>query len=139
MDGSVAALAIQSVIRQQNLRFADNATSRMTTALPAKTASFEDIGKIVVEVHGNRKLAILDSVVLKSDPYVHHAVTKKSRSGDMDRILRQYDAIADHDVRIAQVHLHVEIVVADVGAEQQRLGIVDQQLELRQEARVGIE
>ena len=67
------------------------------------------------------------------------AVAQIDRARDVHGVLQQHDPAVDVDVWVGQVDVVVEVVVLDRGAQQQRLGAVDHQLEVREIARVAVE
>jgi len=57
---------------------------------------------------------------------------------DVQRVLLEHDAVVGEDVGVGEIDAEDGVVVAQVAAEQQRLHVVDEHFEARQEPRVAM-
>ena len=79
------------------------------------------------------------AVVGERDALAQGAVAQIDRARDMHGVLQQDDPAVGVDVGVGEIDVVVEIVVLDRRAQQQRLGAVDHQLQVREVARVAVE
>ena len=77
-------------------------------------------------------------MVLHADALIGRAAPEEDRAHDVQQVLLQHQAALAIDVGIGEIDGQGRIVVAQIGAEQQRLEIVEHELEPRKIARVGI-
>ncbi len=109
------------------------------TPRPAHAAHLEDVGEVAGEGEREREGDALRPVVGDGDALVQRALVQVDGARDMHRVLGKHDVLVGVDVGVGEVDLQVEVVVPDGGAEQQRLGAVDQELEVGEVARVAVE
>ena len=139
MQGGNADLAVEPAIFQHDVGGAEQPAGANSPARPAFAAHLEQIGEIIVEqqcqVEARRQVA----VILQGDALVGRTAPQENRAHDVQRVLLQHQpAVAVH-VGIGEVDGQRRIVVAQIGAEQQRLDFVEHHLQPGQIARIGVE
>ena len=78
-------------------------------------------------------------MILQGDALVGRAAPQENRAHDVQRVLLQHQpAVAVH-VGIGEVDGQRRIVIAQIGAEQQRLDFVEHHLQPGEIARIGVE
>ena len=75
-------------------------------------------------------------MILDAQALIGAAAPQEKRAHHVQRILWQNRLLIENDVGVGQINGEDRIVIADVGAEQQRLLAVEQNLQLRQVTRV---
>ena len=132
-------LAVEAVIFEPDVGGAEQLAGAGAAARTPGAAHLEQIGEIIVEQECQVDLCGPVAMVLDGDPLIGGAAPQEDGAHDVDQVLLQDDPVAVVDVGIGEVDRQRGIVVAQVGAEQQRLGLVQHQFEPRQIARIGIE
>ena len=131
---------VEALVAQQNLvRVGDQAARCRAAPCAALAADLEQIGEIIVEAQRERDLDRLEAVVAHRDALIGRAAPQEDRARDMDDVLLQHDVLAGVDIGIGEIDREQGVVVAHIGAEQQRLHVVQPQLEVRKKARIGVE
>src|SRR3982751_2066640 len=78
-------------------------------------------------------------MILQADPLISRSSPQKYRTHDVQHVLLQHDPAAAIDVWIGEIDRQSGIVVAEVGAEQQRLNFVQHQFPPGEIAGIDIE
>ena len=139
MQGGNADLTVEPAIFQHDIGGAEQPAGAYSPARPALAAHLEQIGEIIVEQQRQVEARLPVAVILQSDALIGRAAPQENRAHDVQRILLQRQpAVAVH-VGIGEVDGQRRIVVAQIGAEQQRLDFVEHHLQPGEIARIGIE
>ena len=139
MHRRIASLAIEPVIVERNIGRAHELARTDAAARALFAAHLEQIGKVVVEQQRQVEARGLLAVVLHADALIGGAAPQEDRAHDVQHVLLQHDPAASINVGIGEIDRQRRIVVAHVGAEQQRLHFVQHQLEPGEIASVGVE
>ena len=131
--------AVQPAIVQRHVRGAIHLARGDTPARAALAANLEQIGEIIVEQQRQIETRRPVAVVAHADPLIRGSAPQEDRAHDVQHVLLQHDPVAPIDVGIGEVDRQRRIVVAQIGAEQQRLHLVQHQFEPGEIAGVGIE
>ena len=139
MQRRAARHPVEALIFEQDVGRAQQPGGRGTPAQTLLAAHLEQIREVVVEEQ--RQLEVLGTiaVVLQADALIGRSAPQEYRPHDMQHVLRQHDPFLAVDVRIGEIDGEDRVVVAQVGAEQQGLHVVQQKFEPRQIASVGVE
>ena len=108
-------------------------------ARPALAAHLEQIGEIIVEQQRQIEARRPVAVILQADALIGGAAPQEDRAHDVQRVLLQHQPAVAVDVGIGEIDGQRRIVVAQIGAEQQRLDVVEHHLEPGEIARIGVE
>ncbi len=128
-----AAIVEQHVGRPQQPACAD-------AAAPAPfAADFKQIGEVVIEQQRQFKAGAAVAMVLHADALIGGTAPEEDRAHDVQQILLQHEAALAVDVRVGEIDRQGRIVVAQIGAEQQRLKVVEHELQPREVAGVVME
>src|SRR5262249_61091513 len=101
-------------------------------------AHLEQVGEIAVEQHRQAQIDRTIAMVLNPQTLIGRVAREKNRAYDVQGVLGQNEVMLEIDVGIGQIDGQLRIVVAHVGAEQQRLRAVEQKLEMREKTRVAM-
>ena len=139
MQGGNACLAVEPAIFQHDIGGAEQPAGAHSPARPALATHLEQIGKIIVEQQRQVEARRPVAVILQRDALVGRAAPKENRAHDVQRVLLQRQpAVAVH-VGIGEIDGQRRIVVAQIGAEQQRLDFVEHHLQPGEITRIGVE
>ena len=139
MQGGHADLAVEPAIFEHDVGRAKQPAGANSPARPAFAAHLEQIGEVIVKQQRQVEARLMIAVILQSDALIGRTAPQENRPHDVQRILLQRQpAVAVH-VGIGEVDGQRRIVVAQIGAEQQRLDVVEHHLQPGQIARIGIE
>jgi hypothetical protein len=139
MQGGNADLTVESVIFQHDVGRTEQPAGAYSPTRPALAAHLEQIGEVIVEQQRQVEARLPVAVILQSDALIGRTAPQENRPHDVQRILLQRQpAVAVH-VGIGEVDSQRRIVVAQIGAEQQRLDLVEHHLQPGEIARIGIE
>ena len=139
MHRRIARLAIEPVIVERDIGRAQQLARTDAAARTLFAAHLEQIGKVVVEQQRQGEARGVLAVVLHADALIGRAAPQKDRAHDVQHVLLQHDpAIAVH-IGVGEIDGQRRIVVAQIGAEQQRLHVVQHQFEPGEIAGVGVE
>jgi len=139
MQRGDARLTVQPMIFEHDIRRPQQLARADATTRTALAADLEQIGKIIVEQQREIETCRPVAVVLQADALIGGAAPQKDRAHDVQGILLQNQPAAAIDVGIGEVDGERGIVVAQIGAEQQRLHVVEHHLEPGEIAGVGVE
>src|SRR5689334_237710 len=140
MQRRQAGHIVEPLVLERDVRRPKQASRADATTLPFLAANLEEVGKIVVEQQGDVEAGVPIAVILQADTLVGSTPPQKDRAHDVQHILFQHETtLVVVDVGIAQVDGQRRIVVTQIGAEQQRLNILEHELKLRQITGVGVE
>ena len=103
----------------------------------ALAAHLEQIGEIIVEQQREIEARLPVAVILQGNALVGRAAPQKNRAHDVQRVLLQRQPAVAVDVGIGQIDGQRRIVVAQIGAEQQRLDFVEHHLQPGEIPRIG--
>ena len=131
-------LGVQSLVAQDGGVRADRLAGAGAAAFPLQAAHLEQVGEIAVEQHRQAQIDRTIAMVLDPQPLIGRVAPEKNRAHDMHGVLGQNEAMVEIHVGIGQIDGQLRIVVAHVGAEQQRLRAVEQKLEMREKTRVAM-
>ena len=134
-----ADLVVQAAIVQQRLVGAAQIGRRRAAVFAVRAAHLEQVGKIVLEQDRDLQVDRAVAVIAHAKPLIGGAAPQEHGAQNVHGVLLQHDALVGHEVRIAQVDREGGIVVAQIGAEEQRVRGVDQQFQPRQIAGVEME
>ena len=132
-------LGVEALIAQHGGGGARHLAVDGAAALAPQAADLEQVGEVAVEQHGQAQIDRTFAVVLDRQPLIGRVAPEKNRAHDVQGVLRQHQVIVEIHVGIGQIDRQQRVVVAQVGAEQQRLHPVEQQLEMREKTRVAVE
>ena len=138
-QGGAPHLVVEAAIDQQRLVGAAQIGRRRAAALAMRAANLEQVGKVVLEQRRELQVDRTIAVIAHAEPLIGGAAPQEDRAQDMHGVLLQHDVLVGHEVRIGQVDGKGGIVVAQVGAQQQRVRGIDQQFQPRQIAGVEME
>ena len=127
--------AIEPHVPQHSAIGGEPVLASIAPPVPARSAHFEHIAKVRVELQRQRHLDRLQRVVRDPHPLDAVAVPQCPGSEDVQRTARDDHAIALHDVRVGQIDSENRVVFADGGAQEQGTAPAEQQLESGQESR----
>ena len=139
MQRGGARPAVEPAIFQRHVGRAEQLAGAHAPARPALAAHLEQIGEIIVEQQRQIETRRPVAVVLQADPLVGRAAPQEDRAHDVQHVLLQHHPAIAVDVGIGEVDGQRRIVVAQIGAEQQRLDVVEHHFEPGEIARIGIE
>ncbi|MEY9170404.1 hypothetical protein ABIF15_001636 [Bradyrhizobium elkanii] len=132
-------LLVEAAIFQHHVGRAEQFARADATPRPALAAHLEQIGKVVVEQQREIEARGMIAVILQADALIGRAAPQEDRAHDVQRVLRQGQTVVAIDVGIGEVDRQRRIVVAHVGAEQERLHVLQHHFQPRQVAGVGVE
>ena len=136
-DG-LAQLGVEPLVTEHGGGRADRLAADDAAALAPQPAHLEQVGEIAVEQHAQAQLDRTIAVVADRQSLIGGVAPEKNRAHDVQGVLRQHEVIVEIHVGIGQIDRQQGVVVAHVGAEQQRLHAVEQKLEMREETRVAM-
>jgi len=125
MQRGRARQTVEPNIFQQDIGRAEQPAGADPAAGAPLAAHLEQIGEIIVEQQRQVETRRPVAVILQRYPLVSRAAPQENRAHDVQRILLQHQsAIAVH-VGIGEVDGQRRIVVAQIGAEQQWLDLIE--------------
>jgi hypothetical protein len=133
-----ANYVVQSAVAENDFVVSKLVAESLAGALPRGAAHFENVRKICGEVHANGNVGGLGAIVQEANLHVAGGTTEKLQAKNMQRSAGQCCKAVGVAVNIGQVHRQERVVFADVGAQQQRLVLVDVHGELRQMPALGM-
>ena len=139
MQGGNADLAVEPAIFEHDIGGAEQPAGADSPARTALAAHLEQIGKIIVEQQRQIETRRQVAVILQADALIGGAAPQEDRAYDVQHVLLQHEPAVAIDVGIGEVDGQRRIVVAQIGAEQQRLHLVEHHFEPGEIARIGIE
>ena len=131
--------SVETLIAQHGGGGAHHLTIDGAAVLPPQAADLEQVGEVAVEQHGQAQIDRSFAMVLDRQPLICRVAPEKNRAHDVQGVLRQHEMLVEIHVGIGQIDRQQRVVVAQVGAEQQRLHPVEQQFEMREKTRVAVE
>ena len=139
VQGGNACLAVEPAIFQHDIGGAEQPAGAHSPARPALATHLEQIGEIIVEQQRQVEARRPVAVILQRDALVGRAAPQENRTHDVQRVLLQRQpAVAVH-VGIGEIDGQRRIIVAQIGAEQQRLDFVEHHLQPGEITRIGVE
>ncbi len=132
-------LVVEPAVVQQRLVGAAQIGRRGAAMFAVRATDLEQVGKVVLEQDRKLQVDRAIPIVAHAEPLIGGAAPQENRAQDMHRVLLQHHALVGHQVGIGQVDREGGIVVAQIGAEQERVRGIDQQFEPRQIAGVEME
>ena len=139
MQRGRARLAVEALIFEHHVGRTEQLAGADAPARALFAAHLEQIGKIIVEQQRQIEARGPVAVVLQADPLIGRSAPEKDRAHDMQHVLLQHDPALAIDVGIGEIDRQRRIVVAQVRAEQQRLHLVQHELEPGEIAGIGVE
>ena len=139
MQRGAAGYVVKSLVVQHHTGRAEQFARADAAARALFAADPEQIGEIVVKQKCQIEARQAIAMILQADALIGCPVPEKDRAHDMQHVLGQHDPIVAIDVGIAEVDSQGRVVVAQIGAEQQRLHVIQHQLQPGEIARIGIE
>ncbi len=107
--------------------------------LPLAPAHFEQVGEVGFEIELQRQGVRGAVVIADRQPLVHRALPQEPHAADVDQVVAQGSlAACVGQVRIAEVAVERDVVVAQRGAQQDRPRIAQRQVEVREVAGVAV-
>ena len=134
-----ACPAVEPAIFERNVGRPEQLAGADAAARALLAAHLEQIGEIIVEQQRQVEARGRLAVILQADALIGGAAPQEDRAHDVQHVLLQHDAAVAVDVGIGEIDGQRRIVVAQIGAEQQRLHVVQHQFEPREIAGVGVE
>ncbi len=129
-DRRPAILAVQTTVAEPQLLIGGNRVEPRAAPLAAGAAHFEDVGKIGVDVEGERDPDVRAAVVQQPDALVTRAVPQEARPKQVHNVARKHHiGLAERHVRIGEIRAEQLVVFLDARAEQQRPHAVQPQPE----------
>jgi len=132
-------LAVETMIVQQRLVSSAQLRVRGTAAFTPRSAYLKQIGEVIGEHDRQAHVDRLIGVIAYPDSLIGGVAPKENRTQDMHPVLFHDDMLIGNDVRIGQIDDERGIVIAQIGAEQQRRDVVHQKFEAREKSCVTAE
>ena len=130
-------MLVETEIVQQHLTWRDDFGGGTAAPLAPHASDLEQIGEVARKRQSEHAVHRAVAVVLDPQPLIGGVVPQKDRADDMKRVLRQHELLLEIDVGIGQIDGQQCIVVAHIGAQQQKLSAVELQFEQPEETRVA--
>ena len=136
VERGAARFGVETLIDQQHSVVAVKLGRRRAVPIAMRAAHFEQIGKVVLEHDRQPQVDRLVAIIAHAEPLIGGATPQEDGAQDMDAVLLHKDTLAVHQIRIGQIDEERRIIVAQVGAEQERRLVVHQEFETRQVPRI---
>ena len=130
---------IQATIFEHDVGRAKQFAGSEAAARTLFAAHLEQIGEVVVEQQGQVECRRPVAVILQTDPLIGGSAPQEDGAHDVQHVLLQDDTAIAIDVGIGEVDGQRRIVIAQVGAQQQRLHRIQHQFEAGEITGVGVE
>ena len=130
---------IEAAIVEQHVGRPEQPARADAAALAPLAANFKQIGEVIVEQQCQSEAGAAVAMILHADALIGGAAPQEDRAHDVQQILLQVEASVTVNVGVGEIDRQGGIVVAQIGAEQQRLEIVEHELEPREVARIVVE
>ncbi len=134
-----AQLAIEPFVFKANVSGTEQPAGADAPARPLFAAYFEQIREITVEQQGHIKTRRPVAMVLQADPLIGRSAPQKDGADDVEHVLLQHDPAVAIDIGIGEIDRQCRIIIAQVGAEQQRLDVIQYKFQSGEIAGVGVE
>jgi hypothetical protein len=129
-DRGPARLLVQPEISHHHGVRAGYAAVHYPSARAAHTADFENIGEIAAEIDGRPDRHGCLAIVFERETLIGCVVPNEDVTGYVNRVLLQDQLAIGENVGIGQLDGQERIVVADIGAKQEGLKTVDDDLQI---------
>ncbi len=139
LDRRISRPGVEPAIFERNIRGALKPAGADTAARALFAADLEQIGEVIVEQQRQVETRIALTVILHADSLISGSAPQEDRAHDMQHVLLQHDAAVVVNIGIGEIDGQRGIVVAHIRAKQQRLNIVQHQLQPGEIAGVGVE
>ncbi len=127
------------MIVEQHLVVAAQLRRLRAAAFAMGAADLEKIGEVVREQNRQPHIDRPIAVIAHAKPLIGGVLPQEDGAQDMHGVLFQDDVLIGNQVGIGQIDGQCGIIVAQVGAEQERRRVVHQELEAREKAGVAVE
>jgi len=139
MQGRAARHPVKPFILEPHVGWPDEPAGSDAPARTLFATHLEQIREIIVEQQRQLETHVACAVILQTHALIGRSTPQEHRSHDVKHVFRQHDPPLAVDVGVGEIDGKRRVVVAQVGAQQQRLHLVQEKFEPRQITGIGIE